>query len=121
MAESIVVDRGVSIVRRGKTWQLVVFSNGTRTRRTLGTRDKHRALTMARELAGSITSGTWNISAGSTLSVRDAVCQYRKSRADHAVATQAQTKLMLDRFTTFCDDKRRGSGNGHGKRRPTGR
>lgn len=105
--ESQEVDRGVRIYRRaaGGSWWLDATADGKRTQRSLKTTDRRRALTIARELAGSIVSRTWNISAAADLTVERAIADYRPARGGLNARTLANIRRILTMFRTWLDTR----------------
>ncbi len=67
------IDKGISLYRRGRTWWLDVHRDGDRHRKNLGTASLPKARTIARELAGSILAGKWNVKLAGVTSLGRAV------------------------------------------------
>jgi len=108
MSDRITVDRGISLWLHHGSWWLDVCQEGKRTRRNLGTKDKHRALTLAREIAADILARRWNIAAASALTIETALAKYRASLeyAELASGTKENTDRALDRFRSWLFDRR---------------
>ena len=102
--ESVNVDRGVSIVRRGLVWHLSVHRDGDRRRKSLKTRDRQRALEIARDLAASSLSGRWNVAvAGISLSKLFQDFKERESEVHHAKGTRLILAHFVERFVPWCE------------------
>ena len=108
MSDRIPVDRGITLRLHHGSWWIDINQEGKRTRRNLGTTDKHRALTLAREIASDILARRWNVAAASELTVETALAKYRASLeyAELAPGTKENTDRALDRFRSWLADRR---------------
>src|SRR5262245_61192392 len=107
MSDRITVDRGVTIRLHHGSWWIDINQEGKRTRRNLGTKDKHRALTLSREIAADILARRWNVAAASALTVESALAKYRASPeySELAPGTKENTDRALNRLATWLSEK----------------
>jgi integrase len=108
MSDRITVDRGCTLFWHHGSWWVDLSQDGTRTRRNLGTTDKHRALTIAREIAADILARRWNVAAASELTIETALAKYRASLeySELAPGTKENTDRALNRFAAWLSDQR---------------
>jgi hypothetical protein len=107
MSDRITVDRGCTLFWHHGSWWVDLTQDGTRTRRNLGTTDKHRALTLARELASDIPARRWNVAAASQLTIDSAFEKYRASiqYANLAEHTKENTDRTPDALKKWLVEK----------------
>ncbi len=106
MVGSIPVDRGVTLRWHHGSWWLDVTGGGKRTRKNLKTADKHRALTIARQLAEDIVRRRWNIAGSATYTVEQALKDYCPARGGQNESTRKSIQNILVRFTEWCAARR---------------
>jgi site-specific recombinase XerD len=109
MSDRIAVDRGCTLFRHHGSWWVDLSQDGARVRRNLGTRDKQRALTLAREIASDVLARRWNIAAASNLTFETALAKYQASLeyAELSPGTRKNTDRTLDRFAAWLSERGR--------------
>ena len=77
-SQRIHIDLGVSIYLWKRVWWVDISPPGQkRCRRPLGTKNRNHAMVLARNLAGEITSGRWNIALAGVTTFDKAIEQYK--------------------------------------------
>jgi hypothetical protein len=103
----IQVDQGVIIYRRHRAWWVDIHHSGGRQRRPLHTRERAKAIAVARELAASVVGGQWNISLSAETTFERIVegFQSEYEPLHHCPSTRDYTTLVFERFGEFLRER----------------
>jgi site-specific recombinase XerD len=102
----IPVDRGVTLRWHHGSWWLDVTGDGRRTRKNLKTADKHRALSIARQLADDVVRRRWNIAGSATYTIEESLKDYCPARGGQNDSTKKSIKNILGRFAGWCAERK---------------
>ncbi|HXG61760.1 MAG TPA: tyrosine-type recombinase/integrase [Planctomycetota bacterium] len=102
----IPVDRGVTLRWHHGSWWLDVTGGGQRTRKNLKTADRHRALSIARQLADDIVRRRWNIAGSATYTIEQALQDYCPARGGQNESTRRSIRNILGRFAAWCRERK---------------
>ncbi len=102
MSQRINIVPGVVIYPRASgVWWIDIHQNHKRVRRSLKVTSKAKALTLAHALAEEIVNQEWNVAVATTLTLENAIEQYRTSKSNHAEGTRDNVSHILGRFQGF--------------------
>lgn len=104
------IDKGVSIYLRGRKWWLDVAREGGRKQTPLHTESQDHALTIAKEMAGEMVSGEWNIALAGVTTFDRAVERFQKEYESkyHCDGTRKFTARLFRRVGRYLRLRHRG-------------
>jgi len=94
------VDKGVNIYLNGSVWWIDIHQDGIRTRKTLGTSNRDKAVAIAKELSSDVLARRWNVSVTDGLTLAKAFEKWKASTEwrNMAPGTKDNTERILGIF-----------------------